>query len=221
MIGYFPVAMAFGISASSYGLDPVDSTLISVLIFAGASQFALITLLSQGTSYITTALILVGLNLRHLLYSTTLSPGINHMPLLSRLAIAFGITDEVFATAFTQLKTQTIRQQWFWLAGLELGAYSSWVFGTWIGATSGAIISERYSFLAPALSFALPALFLSLLLPLFIPLSRPLIKNKTLLTVGYALIIALVLHLSGYSTLGLFVAALVAPAIALAKGAKG
>ncbi len=44
-IGYLPVAITFGVSALALGFSKVEVFLISALIFAGASQFALISLL--------------------------------------------------------------------------------------------------------------------------------------------------------------------------------
>lgn len=46
--GYFPVAISFGLSAVEAGLAPGIAVLISVLVYAGASQFLLISLLASG-----------------------------------------------------------------------------------------------------------------------------------------------------------------------------
>jgi predicted branched-subunit amino acid permease len=53
-----------------------------------------------------------------------------------------------------------------WLLGLEAGAYAAWVLGTWIGGVAGTAVVTRVPSLAPALSFALPALFVALLVSL-------------------------------------------------------
>lgn len=48
-LGYFPVAVAFGALGAQAGLSPLWVQLTSLLVFAGASQFALVGLLAQGS----------------------------------------------------------------------------------------------------------------------------------------------------------------------------
>ena len=223
IIGYFPVAVAFGISATSIGLSQLDATLISLIIFAGASQFAFVGLLAEGTSALIAMLIVVGLNLRHLLYSTSISPSLKGMSLKQKLSAAFGLTDEVFASAFSLLKGIPKGNRWSWLIGLELGAYVSWIIGTWVGASSGDLLLAKFGFLKPALAFALPALFLSLLLPMlaFSKSSRTLrffICNRTIITIISAMIIAFGANAFGQATLGIFVAALISPLLGILLG---
>ncbi|MCF6191137.1 MAG: AzlC family ABC transporter permease [Cocleimonas sp.] len=222
IIGYFPVAVAFGISATSIGLSQLDATLISLIIFAGASQFAFVGLLAEGTSGLTAMLIVVGLNLRHLLYSTSISPALKGMSLKQKFSVAFGLTDEVFASAFGLLKNIPKGNRWSWLVGLELGAYCSWVIGTWIGASSGDLLLAKFGFLEPALAFALPALFLSLLLPMLVSAkaSHSFIRNRTIITIISAMIIAFGANALGQATLGIFGAALISPLLGIALGKK-
>ena len=51
MIGYLPVAVMFGISSRTAGLSTVDALMISALVFAGASQFALVGMVASGVSF--------------------------------------------------------------------------------------------------------------------------------------------------------------------------
>ena len=227
IIGYFPVAVAFGISATSIGLSELDATLISLIIFAGASQFAFVGLLAEGTSALTAMLIVVGLNLRHLLYSTSISPSLKGMSLKQKLSAAFGLTDEVFASAFSLLKGIPKGNRWSWLIGLELGAYGSWIIGTWVGASSGDLLLANFGFLKPALAFALPALFLSLLLPMVVVKSgndgkkaHSFIRNRTIITIVSAMVIAFSANAFQQATLGIFVAALVSPLLGIFLGKK-
>ena len=222
IIGYFPVAVAFGISATSIGLSQLDATLISIIIFAGASQFAFIGLLAEGTSALTAVLVVIGLNLRHLLYSTSISPSLKSLTLKQKLTTAFGMTDEVFASAFSLLKGIPKENRWSWLIGLEFGAYASWIIGTWVGVSSGDLLLEQFGFLKPALAFALPALFLSLLLPMLVSVrtSGSLFRNRTLITIVSAMLIAFTANAVGLATLGIFGAALISPLLALWLGDK-
>lgn len=50
MLGYLPTAVAFGLVAREAGLGVTDAVLVSVVIFAGASQFALVGLVAAGSA---------------------------------------------------------------------------------------------------------------------------------------------------------------------------
>jgi predicted branched-subunit amino acid permease len=56
VIGYLPIAFAFGLSAVKLGFTPAESLLFSILIYAGASQFVITALLSAGMSLWVSAL---------------------------------------------------------------------------------------------------------------------------------------------------------------------
>jgi 4-azaleucine resistance transporter AzlC len=207
IIGYLPVAIAFGVSAQTMGLSSSLIMLVSILIFAGASQFTFIALFAAGTPLITTVLITVGLNLRHLIYGSHLAPFIENISRQQRAAIAFGLTDEVFATTFSKLQDIPNKQRWQWILGLEVGAYSSWVIGTFIGIKGSDFLLNHIAEIKPVLDFSLPALFFSLLLPL--------LNKKTSGVIIIAFSIALVFTLFNYSTLGIFIAAFVSPMMVL------
>lgn len=153
MLGYIPVGMAFGSSAVSLGFAPLETVLISVLIFAGSSQFALITLMNS--SHLMAFIIPVFLNMRHIIYSSIVAHKIKiSVPHLT----AFGLTDEVFATSVNQEGDEKM------LIGLEIGAYFSWIVGTMVGAFGSSKLLE-YDSLSRSLSFSLVSLFFGLLIP--------------------------------------------------------
>src|SRR5665647_604877 len=100
-IGYFPVAVAFGLLAKSAALSFGEAGLFSALVFAGASQFIAVNLLASGVGVgsiiVTTFLI----NSRHLLLSTAVAARLHGTRRLFPMA-AFGVTDETFAIATTR-----------------------------------------------------------------------------------------------------------------------
>lgn len=73
VIGYFPVAMAFGLLAKAVHVPLLEACLFSLIVFAGASQFMALELLRAGvaTGGIVAATLL--LNLRHLMMSASLA----------------------------------------------------------------------------------------------------------------------------------------------------
>ena len=166
-LGYFPTAAAFGLAARQAGLSAPEALLMSALVYAGASQFALVGMLGAPAPAAAGAALL--LNLRHVLYGPPLAAQLGHLGRRGRLgwiqaaACAFGLTDEVFAVASARLADGNVTFQW--LMALELAAYSSWLGGTVAGAAAGEALLRLLPAAEPALSFALPALFVALLAP--------------------------------------------------------
>ncbi|CAG9000260.1 MAG: hypothetical protein CENE_02254 [Candidatus Celerinatantimonas neptuna] len=167
ILGYFPVAMSFGLIAVQAGLSIQGAVLISAVVYSGASQFLLIAMISSGVPLLLAFGLCLVLNIRHVFYGPVLS---SHLP-LKRSAfswlVAFGLTDEVFAVAHTRLKDKTESSKVSWLMGLSNGAYFSWVLGTVVGAVASERLLHSSTIVVHALQFALPALFFLLLLPNF------------------------------------------------------
>jgi 4-azaleucine resistance transporter AzlC len=195
MIGYFPVAVMFGISTRSAGLSAWDALAMSLFIFAGASQFALIGMLASGVPFIGALVATAGLNLRHLFYGPALVPLLRLSSWRQALPIAFGLTDEVFAAALSLLPQHQARERPALLFGLETGAYGSWVLGTLAGALGFQAAVRLIPALLPVLSFALPSLFLVILLPLA--------RGKGAASALVAVLVTTALILEGYSTAAL------------------
>lgn len=143
-LGYFPVVVAFGTLGAQAGLGHLWIQLTFLLVFAGASRFALLGLL---------------LNLRHAFYGPALRPYLKGGPLE-----AFFLTDEVFALALKALPGLLPEERRGYFLGLGLGAHLSWNLGTALGAL-GAKGLLAWPVIGEALSFALPALFFLSALP--------------------------------------------------------
>lgn len=161
MVGYLPVAVAFGVAGVAAGLAPWHIIMMSSLIFAGGSQFILLASMSAGAPWLWVAGLCILVNARHLLYGPLLTTWLP-TTLRSRLIFAFVLTDEVFATALSGLKTVPPEKRVGWLRGLGAGAYCSWVLGTTLGALTGEHLEHTSPLLAQAMQFSLPALFVAL-----------------------------------------------------------
>ncbi|MEB6338073.1 AzlC family ABC transporter permease [Serratia rhizosphaerae] len=168
VIGYLPVAFAFGLSAVKLGFSPLESLFFSCIIYAGASQFVITALLSAGMSLWVSALTVMAMDIRHILYGPALRHRINARLSKGKTALwAFGLTDEVFAAASAKLIRD--RRSWSenWMLGIALSSWLSWVAGTALGALFGNGPLEQFPVIEASLSFMLPALFLSFLLAAF------------------------------------------------------
>ena len=162
-VGYFPMAMAFGILATHAGLNVAQAATMSVFVYAGASQFASLSLIAGGASALAISLATLVLNFRHFLLSVSLS---RMLPLnrrgpraarLTPLGLGFGITDETFVVA----SLDEAPNDAFFL-GLIVTAYLAWVSGTLAGAVFAPLIP---AFLARGLGVALYAMFIAILVP--------------------------------------------------------
>ncbi len=97
VIGYFPVAVAFGILAKTTGISLMESFLFSFFVFAGASQFMALNLLAVGAGVGQIILTTLLVNFRHFLMSASLTTRITKDMKKWVPLIAFGVTDEVFS----------------------------------------------------------------------------------------------------------------------------
>ena len=195
MIGYFPVAVMFGISSRTAGLSALETLMVSVIVFAGASQFALVGMIASGVSFPGALFATASLNLRHIFYGPAIAPYLGLKSFTGTLPLAFGLTDEVFASAIAMLPARKVEERAPLMLGLETGAYLSWLAGTVVGALSYQVAADLVPKLVPVLSFSLPSLFLVILLPL--------VKGKGAVAALVAAAVAAALLLSGFSTLAL------------------
>jgi len=165
---YLPVSFAFGVSATQFGFTAWEALFLSCSMYAGASQFLVVALLGSGTSIWMTALTVIALDIRHLLYGPALQNLIQDRLNLKKTAIwSWGLTDEVFASGMIKLSQR--RQEWSesWMLGLSLFSWLSWALGSLLGGLFADQVTKMPQFLQAALDFLLPALFLSFLLAAF------------------------------------------------------
>lgn len=161
LIGVIPFGITCGIVGLTAGLTPIETILMSMLVFAGASQFISFTMLSQGiTSWGLIALTTLLINLRHLLMGASLATHTKKLPGGLQALLAFGIVDETYAITIT--KTQRDGYSAGYQFGSNLTAYSFWVVSTIVGVVLGGHINNPLSW---GLDFAMPATFLALLVP--------------------------------------------------------
>ena len=158
-IGYFPVALTFGLLAKTTGLSILEATAMSIFVYAGASQYISLTLISKGVDPIVIVLNTFIVNIRHFLMSAALNEKMVYAPKWTKGLFAFWVTDETFSVLATRKEEQLPMSFGF---GVNLIAYSSWVTFTVVGHLIGANLPM---FLQVAMSVALYAMFIGLLVP--------------------------------------------------------
>lgn len=183
-LGYFPIAFAFGVAASGAGLRAVEAVALSLIIYAGASQFLALALITSGAPLLVSAFTLVAMNLRHVLYGPALLKSAGTDARTGHAwAWGWGLTDEVFGAALGEMARGRRFSEPF-MFGLGIGAYAAWVSGTALGAFAGAGALDDWPAVQAGLSFMLPALFLSLLLSILTRPQVPVIAVAGLATVA-------------------------------------
>ncbi|AOM40891.1 AzlC family ABC transporter permease [Xenorhabdus hominickii] len=168
IIGYLPISFAFGLSAVKLGFTPLEAIFFSCVIYAGASQFVITALLSAGMSLWVSALTVLAMDIRHILYGPALRYRIKQKLSEKKTVIwAFGLTDEVFAAATTKLIKDQRSWSENWMVAIAMCSWLSWVLGTVAGTILGNGYLDSYPAVEAAMTFMLPALFLSFLLSSF------------------------------------------------------
>jgi 4-azaleucine resistance transporter AzlC len=168
-VGYFPIAIAFGALANQAQLSLLDGVLMSVLVYAGASQFVGVSLLLAGTGVLQIITTTFFLNLRHLIMSLAVNDQMRDFSPTWKRGLSFFITDETFAL-LTLGDGQNIQQRTpKYMAGLLLTAYLGWVSGTLVGGLGAGFIPPQ---ITTAMTLGLYGLFIGLLIP-SIKKSRP------------------------------------------------
>lgn len=158
VIGYFPVAMAFGLLAKTVNISLWDTCLFSLIVFAGASQFMALDLIKAGIAAGDIILATFLLNLRHLMMSASLAVRCENVKRGWLPFIAFGITDETFSVASLQNGKLSAR----FLLTLQVLAYAAWVSGTLAGYLVGAALPAAVQ---SSLGIGLYAMFTAILVP--------------------------------------------------------
>ncbi|MCS1350394.1 AzlC family ABC transporter permease [Mechercharimyces sp. CAU 1602] len=158
VIGYFPVAITFGVLAQQMGVSVSHAFLMSSLVFAGASQFMALNMLALGTGALEIVLATFILNFRHFVMGLALMNQLEKLSRKWKLTLSLALTDEVFTvTSFNQERATPS-----YIAGLTGSSYLAWVGGTVVGALVSHIIPAGIS---ESMSIALYAMFIALLVP--------------------------------------------------------
>lgn len=152
-MGYIPAAIAFGVLMRAAGFPMWWALGLSVFLYSGAAQFALIPMLAQAIHPLSMWINVSIINLRHIFYALPLLKSLpKHRA--QRAYCLFGLTDESFSTLMNLRRSE---QRRIFLPFIFFNQ-CSWVLGTLIGLLLGGELIE----LIPNLDFALTALFIIL-----------------------------------------------------------
>jgi branched chain amino acid efflux pump len=204
-----PIAVfgvVYGLAARNAGLSAVEAMAMSLLPFAGASQFAAIGYLGQGLSWAAIVGFTALVNARHLLYSASLASHLADVPVPQRAVMAQFLTDEAFALGTNHFKrTGRADVRGYWIAAL-LGVYLPWNLGTGFGALAGGAFPDPSRL---GIDVVFPAAMAGLAVGLIT-------ERRELTAAAAACIIGTALALIAGPGLGVVAGGLLGPAVALA-----
>jgi 4-azaleucine resistance transporter AzlC len=163
LIGAAPFGMIFGTLVSAGPLAAWHGQLMSLAVFAGASQFIAAGLVAGHAGLLVIWLTTFIVNLRHMLYAATLLPHVAHLPARWRFTLGFLLTDETFAVMNGYYRTHAGAPlgHWYFL-GSGLAMYLNWQTWTLVGLLFGAVFPQLQSL---GLDFAMVATFIAIVVP--------------------------------------------------------
>lgn len=165
MVPLWPGVVAFGVAyailARGTGFSLVETQALTMFVFAGAAQLAVVTLHDAGASPVAIVVTVFILNLRHVLYGLSLNGKLDVDERPSRPLLAFLLTDEWYGVTIREYLAGRGGAAYLFGAGLSL--YASFGLATLGGSLFGSFLPDPER---SGLSFIFPLSFLALLLPL-------------------------------------------------------
>lgn len=153
MAGYIVLGMGFGILLQSKGYSWWWALLMSATIYAGSMQYVAIDLLSGGASLISSALMTLLVNARHLFYGITMLEKYKDTG-AKKPYLIFALTDETFSLVCApNLPKEVNKKDYYFFVSLFNQCY--WV----VGSVIGGLIGNAITFNTAGIDFAMTALF--------------------------------------------------------------
>jgi predicted branched-subunit amino acid permease len=160
LLGIIPFGLIFGVTSAASDVDQVAAWASSILVFAGASQLAIVDIMGTGGAAVTALLTAIIINSRLLMYSADMGRYTTDEPLGRRAAVAYLLTDQAYLLSSTRFPHPDAREHvipYYFGAGLTL--WTTWQIVTTAGFFFGNLIPDSWS-----LEFAIPLTFLALLI---------------------------------------------------------
>ena len=166
LVGAMPFGVIFGTLAGAGSMAAWQGQLMSLLVYAGSSQFIAVGLVAAHTGMLVIWLTTLFVNLRHMLYAASLLPLVAHLPLRWRLLLGFLLTDETFAvvSAYHQNPTpdHPLRQAHWYFLGSGMAMYLNWQLWTLVGLYFGTSFPQLQDW---GMDYAMVATFIAIIVP--------------------------------------------------------
>lgn len=160
-LGVIPFGLVAGVASVAGGLTPFEAIALSMIVFSGVAQLAIVQLLAVQAP-LPVILVAVGvISLRLIMYSAAVAPRFAHLSLGWRWLIASHLTDQAMAVSSARGADhpEDVYPHWFYL-GAALPLFVLWQATVIVGALVGSQIPAAWS-----LDFAVTLSFVVLLRP--------------------------------------------------------
>lgn len=167
MFGVAPFGVVYGALATGAGLSMEEALGMSIFVLAGSSQFVAVSLIDNHTPALLIIFTTFIINLRHFLYSASLTNFLRPLSQPARAIIAYFMIDEVYAATIRRYRTGEFSPsqfRWYFIGAgfnLVLVWWGTTILGVWLGN----VINETTMDL---LAFTLPLIFTSIVVPMLI-----------------------------------------------------
>lgn len=156
--GYLPSSIAFGLMWYEAHLSLGTALVMSLLVFAGSAQYIAVGLVAGGQTLFVIALTTFIVNLRHLLFASSLAPKLSKWKVWQQILFGLELTDETFAVNHSLSLKQDLLAKY--AVPSNIMAHSTWIAGTALGYLIGSWIPDLKVF---GFDYALPAMFIALI----------------------------------------------------------
>lgn len=152
LTGYLFLGMAYGILMNDHGFSILWTILMSAIVFAGALQYAAVTLLASTFNPLLAFLLALLVNIRHLFYGISMLD--RYKGLKGKTFMIFGMADEAFSINVAHKVPKDQDPSAFYFATTIL-CYGYWQLSTISGHLLAFFIPDSIK----GLDFVLTALF--------------------------------------------------------------
>ncbi|MDR2461282.1 MAG: AzlC family ABC transporter permease [Deltaproteobacteria bacterium] len=160
LVGLLPFGLIYGASARAVGLSFFETVSMSLTIFAGSAQLIFLNLWEDGVNIFALALTIVTVNLRLLIYGSSL---VTHLDkpqnLFWGLVRAYFLTDESYSISMANFLRKKWQNATFFYLGTALPTWLGWQCMGIMGYFLGTFLPETVP-----LEMAIPMVFLTLLI---------------------------------------------------------
>lgn len=202
--GAVPFGMLVGVAAVGAGVTAVQATVMSVLLFAGASQLAAIDLLVRDAPVAVVVFTVLVVNVRMTMYSASIAPHFRQFAPRWRWPFVYVLTDYTYALSIIEFDESSPDYNRRYYLGAAVPLWIAYVGATAAGAALGARVPAAWG-----LDFAIPLVFVALVVPT--------VENRATLLAAVAAGIVAVAGAGLPFNLGLVVAAVAGVAAGLAE----
>lgn len=160
-LGVAPFGAIYAVTALNAGLTAAQTVAMSLIVFAGASQFTAAGLFAAGVAPLAIVITTAIINARHVLLALSLAPFVRRESAWRKLLLAFQLTDESYGVGIRQFLAGTGSTAYQF--GCNISLYTIWQISTVTGVLLGALIPDPSTY---GLDLVFPLTFTAMLMPL-------------------------------------------------------